>query len=63
VLPAVTYPQPLGLDWDDLLGLVQPLVAAPTLLGVSIADVNPDRDPVGAHAARVVEALESLCST
>jgi arginase len=63
VLPAVSYPQPLGLDWDDLLGLVRPLVAAPTLLGVSVADFNPDRDADGAHAARVVEALESLCET
>jgi len=63
VMPAVTYPQPIGLDWDDLLGLVRPLVVAPTLLGVSVADFNPDRDPDGAHAARVVDTLESLCRT
>jgi arginase len=60
VLPAVTYPQPLGLDCDELLALVRPLVAAPNLLGVSVADFNPDRDPDGTHAARVVEALESI---
>ncbi len=63
VMPAVSYPQPLGLDWDDLLGLLRPLVVAPTLLGVSVADFNPDRDPDGAHAARVVDALESLWRT
>jgi arginase len=61
VLPAVSYPQPLGLDWDELVALVRPLVAAPNLLGVSVADFNPDRDADGKHAARVVEALESIC--
>lgn len=61
VLPAVSYPQPLGLDWDELVALLRPLVAAPNLLGVSVADFNPDRDADGTHAARVVEALESLC--
>jgi arginase family enzyme len=58
-LPAVTYPQPLGLDWDELVALARPLAAAPDLAGVSVADFNPDRDPDGAHAARVVEALHS----
>ncbi|MDQ3677097.1 MAG: arginase family protein [Actinomycetota bacterium] len=62
VLPAVSYPQALGLDWDDFVGLTRPLVAADNLLGISVADFNPDRDPEGAHAARVVEALESLCA-
>jgi arginase family enzyme len=61
VLPAVSYPQPLGLDWDELLALLQPLVAAPNLIGISLADFNPDRDPDGTHAGRVVEALEELC--
>jgi arginase family enzyme len=61
VLPAVSYPQPLGLDWEELDALVRPLLAAPNLVGVSVADFNPDRDADGAHAARVVQALESLC--
>jgi arginase len=60
VLPAVSYPQSLGLDWDELVALVRPLVAAPNLLGVSVADFNPDEDPDGTHAVRVVDALESL---
>ncbi len=50
----------LAIDWDDFVALVQPLVAAPRLLGVSVADFNPDRDADGTHAATVVEALESL---
>ncbi len=60
VLPAVSYPQSLGLDWDELDALIRPLVAAPNLLGVSVADFNPDRDPDGVHAARIVDALGSL---
>ena len=63
VLPAVSYPQPLGLDWDELVALVRPLAAAPNLLGVSVADFNPDRDADGTHAGRVVEALESICGS
>jgi len=58
-LPAVTYPQPLGLDWDELERLVRPLVAAAPI-GVSVADFNPERDPDGALAARVVDLLASL---
>jgi arginase len=61
VLPAVSYPQPLGLDWDELVTLCRPLVAAPNLLGISVADFNPDHDADGTHAARVVEALVQLC--
>lgn len=60
VFPAVSYPQPLGLDWDDVVALVRPLAAAPNLTGVSVADFNPDRDADGSHADRVVEAIASL---
>lgn len=59
-LPAVTYPQPVGLDWDEVVALTRPLAAAPNLLGISVADFNPDLDPNGVHAARVVAALDSL---
>ena len=62
-LPAVSYPQPRGLDWDELVALDRPLVAAPNLLGVSVADFNPDRDPEGVHATRIVGALEALWAT
>jgi hypothetical protein len=55
-------PQPLGLGWDELVALARPLAGAPNLLGVSVADFNPDMDPDGAHGARVVDALESVLS-
>jgi arginase len=56
-LPAVSYPQPLGLDWPAFVALIRPLLASDALAGLSIADLNPDLDPDGAHAARVVAAL------
>ena len=57
VLPAVSYPQPLGLDWGELRELAGPLAAAPGLIGVSVADFNPALDPEGVHARRVVHEL------
>jgi arginase len=59
-LPAVSYPQPLGLDWDDLAALVAPLAAASNVIGVSVADFNPEHDPDGALAKRVVELIATL---
>jgi arginase len=57
VLPAVSYRQPGGLDWDELEELLRPLARHPRLVGASVADLNPDRDPDGRHAARVVRFL------
>jgi arginase len=60
-LPAVSYPQPQGLGWPELVELATPLAAAPNLVGISIADFNPDRDSDGSHARRVVyEVAEFL---
>jgi arginase len=60
IFPAVSYPQPLGLDWEELGALVRPLAAAPNLIGISVADFNPDRDSGATHANRVVEALADI---
>ncbi|HEV2075624.1 MAG TPA: arginase family protein [Thermoleophilaceae bacterium] len=59
-LPAVTYPQAGGLGWDELAALARPLVDAPGLVGISVADFNPDRDPHGTQAGQVVELLDRL---
>jgi arginase len=60
LFPAVSYPQPGGLNWQDLIALVGPLAGSPALLGASIADLNPARDPDGACAAEVVDQLAPL---
>jgi arginase family enzyme len=59
-LSAVTYPQPQGIGWAQLAELCLPLAVAANLIGVSIADFNPDRDQDGAQARPVVDALVAL---
>ncbi|QZS59825.1 arginase family protein [Rhodococcus opacus] len=56
-LNAVTYPQPGGLDWDQLADVVAPLARSPRLVGVSVADFRPDPDPTGDQATRVLDLL------
>ncbi len=55
-LPAVTYPQPGGLDWDAFVALARPLLASDALIGASVADFNPDltrtADTLGASSMR-----------
>ena len=61
VFGAVSYPQPLGLDWDELIALdANRWSAAPNLIGISVADFNPDRDPDGSQARHVVDALRTI---
>ncbi len=57
-LPAVTYPQPGGLDWEQLALVLEPLTRSPRLLGVSIADFRPDLDPTGELAIRIIDLLD-----
>ncbi|WP_165947330.1 arginase family protein [Micromonospora sp. 15K316] len=59
-LPAVTYPEPDGLRRPELVALVAPLTRADRLLGMSVTDLNVDRDLDGRHARRVVELLVEL---
>jgi arginase len=56
-LPAVTYPQPRGLDWDGFEALAGGFLASEALVGLSVADFNPDLDEDGSQARRVVDAL------
>jgi arginase len=58
-LPAVSYPQPRGLDWRALEELVGVFLGSESLVGLSIADFNPELDPGGACSRRVVEALRA----
>jgi arginase len=56
-LPAVSYPQPEGLRWEELVDLITPLLAAPRLVGVSLADFDADHEESEAHARHIVDAL------
>ncbi|MFC6023790.1 arginase family protein [Plantactinospora solaniradicis] len=57
-MPAVTYPQVGGPNLNQLAGVLAPLTASPNLVGVSIADLRPDLDPDGRHAAGLVALLD-----
>jgi arginase len=57
VMPATDYLMPGGLDWDELAALLAPLAAAPNLAGMSVACLNPEKDPDGACTARTAELL------
>jgi len=59
-LPAATYPQSSGLDWDQVADVLTPMARSPRLLGVSIADFPPDLDFSGDLATRIVGVLERV---
>jgi arginase len=43
-MPATDYPQPGGLEWDELAALLSPLSASEGLVGFSLGCYNPDKD-------------------
>jgi arginase len=43
--PAVDYLSPGGLNWPQLLDLLEPLVCSAGFVGMSLACYNPDLDP------------------
>jgi arginase len=53
--PAVDYPQPGGLSWDELDRMVAVALADEHCRGLSIAIYNPDRDADRSAARRLVE--------
>jgi arginase len=58
-LPAIDYPQPGGLGWDELV------VVATTALragprGWDVTIYNPDLDPTRVHARRIIRFLGSV---
>lgn len=58
LLPGADVPQyGRGLPLDVLVTLLEPLVADPGLAGVTLVEHNPDHDPDGTSARRLVEAL------
>jgi arginase len=52
-LPAVDYPQPAGLAWDDLDAVAEVALGARPV-GWDLTIYNPDLDPTREHARRIV---------
>jgi arginase len=59
-MSAVTYPLPDGLSFEDTEALLRPLASSSALVGVSVADFVPDKDPDGRNARRLVELIAGL---
>lgn len=57
---AADYLQVGGLSWDDLLDVAGRALAASDCAGCSVAIYNPDLDPEGRAARRIVAFLEDL---
>jgi len=56
-LPAVDYPQPGGFSWEELESLTKVFLANPKVLGWDVTIYNPDLDPNGKYAARIVQFI------
>ncbi|WP_046470058.1 arginase family protein [Allosalinactinospora lopnorensis] len=62
-LPAVDYPQEGGLSWEQLTILTKAALSTPGCAGWSITIYNPELDPDGQGARRIVRyAAEALAS-
>jgi len=59
-MPAVTYPLPDGLGWEHAEALLRPLIGSRRVVGLSVADFVPDKDPDGRYARRLVDLVASL---
>ena len=59
-MPAVTYPLPDGLGWEHAEALLRSLVRSRRLVGLSVADFVPDKDPDGRYARRLVDLVAGL---
>jgi arginase len=59
-MPAVTYPLPEGLGFEHSEALLRPLVQSRSVVGLSVADFVPDKDPDGRYARRLVDLVAGL---
>jgi arginase len=56
-LGAVDYPQPGGLGWEELEALAAVALGSPRLVGLDVTIYNPDLDPDGGGARRILAWL------
>lgn len=59
-LGAVRYPQPGGINWSQLEQLALSALRMPGVIGWNVTIYNPDLDPTGAGAARIVEFVGKM---
>lgn len=59
-MPAVSYPQPGGPSVETIRALLRALAGRAEVLGAHVTCFNPDLDPTGVYADRVVSLLAEL---
>jgi arginase len=57
VMPAMSYAQDFGLAYEHVEALLRSLLSSAGLVGFSITDFTPPKDPDGLHAGRIVGAV------
>lgn len=57
LMPAVDSPEPGGLGWEELAGLLIPLARHPKALGMEVTIYDPELDPDRAAGSRLVDLL------
>lgn len=57
VMPAVDAPDPGGLEYDELVDLLRPLVADDRCVGMQLTIFDPDLDPDGTLAAELTDTM------
>jgi len=62
-MPATDYLMPGGLTWEALTALMAPLCAVPSLAGLSLGCVNPEKDPDGRYVERTCTLLETVLAS
>ena len=53
-------PLPDGLGWENAEALLRPMVGSRRVVGLSVADFVPDKDPDGRYARHLVDLLAGL---
>jgi arginase len=59
-LSAIDYPQAGGLDWTTLSSLTSRALASPNVMGWTVTIYNPDLDPGGGGAKRIVRYVTEV---
>ncbi|WP_416977474.1 arginase family protein [Streptomyces sp. T028] len=59
VMPAVDSPDPDGLQPDELVALLRPLLASPRCVGLNVTIYDPDLDPDGTAGALLTDVVVS----
>jgi arginase len=59
-MPAVDSPEPGGPTMEELVELLAPLASHPRAMGLELTIYDPNLDPTGACADRLVEVLERV---